>query len=78
MKMENQELYRTDVVNDLFGRNKLTNEIAAERSGLNINTITKIRAGRDVQISTLCSFAKAASIPLYRLFEPKQQEETAK
>lgn len=67
------KFYRTDLINGVFGPDGLTNEVAAELSDLNKNTISKIRSGKDVKISSLRSFARAAKIPLPKLFEPKDE-----
>lgn len=72
-------MYRADLIRAEQGAKELTIEQLAELSGVHYHTARDITKGKiTVQVATLNKVARALGIPLYRLFEPKQQEETTK
>jgi transcriptional regulator with XRE-family HTH domain len=67
--------YNIELINGAIGRERLTNESLAERSGLSVNTISAIRNGKgNPGIKQLQSVAEALKIPMAELFTPAEVE----
>lgn len=70
-------MYRADLIRAAQGAKKLTNEALAELSGLNVNTISSIRRGKEhVEVPTLEKVANALGLSMQQLFEPKSEAES--
>lgn len=72
--MEQQTIYRTDLLRLRLAELNWTQEKLAEVSQLNPNTISKIMAGGIVKVDTLNAVANALQIPLSDLFQTEQSE----
>lgn len=67
-------MYRDDLIRAAQAVQNLTNEALAEKSGLNVNTISAIRRGKQhVEVPTLQKVADALGLTMQQLFEPKQE-----
>lgn len=79
MKREiNLENYRTDLIRGRLAELNLDVDSAAELAKLNKNTISKIRNGKDVKVSTLSQLATAIDLTLPQIFTPKEESALAK
>jgi transcriptional regulator with XRE-family HTH domain len=67
-------MYRDDLIRATQGAKNLTNEALADLSGLNVNTISAIRRGKEhVEVPTLKKVADALGLTMQQLFEPKAE-----
>lgn len=57
-----EKLYRNELINAAMGERRMTVEELAELSNTNKNTISKVRDGRDVKVSTLHKVAAPLNI----------------
>jgi transcriptional regulator with XRE-family HTH domain len=67
-KTQRPRLYDSDRVRAQMTAARVTVSTLAAITRLTAPTISKVRAGRDVRVSTLCSVARALGIPVGELF----------
>ena len=71
-------MYRDDKIRGRQAEKNWSNEVLAEKAGVNINTITAVRAGKPVSLSTLAKITEPLELTLYEIFEPRPEAEPAR
>lgn len=66
--------YRNDLIRGLMAQKGIRIEDLSEKTQLSVNTISKVRQGKDIRVSTLSKIADALGVEARDLFtfdEPK-------
>lgn len=66
-------MYRDDKIRSRQAEKDWSNEVFAEKAGVNINTVTALRRGDIVSLPTLKKAADALELSMQELFEPKPE-----
>ena len=64
--------YRTDLINAAMGAHRLTNKIVADRAGVGVMTVSKIRNGNpNVGYMTLKKVVEAIGLTIAEVSQPR-------
>lgn len=70
-------MYRDDLIRAAMGSQNITRAALAEKSGLNVNTITAICRGKEnIEIPTLQKVANALGLEMADLFRANEKAST--
>lgn len=64
-------MYRADKIRGKQAEKDWSNEVFAEKAGVNVNTVTALRRGEVVSLPTLRKAADALGLTMQELFEPE-------
>lgn len=68
-------MYNTDPINEVMGRERLSNDRLAELAGLDPTTVSRIRNGNpNVNLPSLKKVADALGLSMAELFTPKAEQ----
>lgn len=68
-------MYRNEKIRGRQAELAWSNETLAENAGVNINTVSAVRAGKPVSVTTLQKVADALNLSLADLFTPKPEND---
>jgi transcriptional regulator with XRE-family HTH domain len=68
-------MYRNDKIKEKQAEKGWSNEVLAERAGVNVNTISAVRNGKPVRSTTLETVAATLGLPMVEVYEQKQDAE---
>ena len=64
--------YRTDLINAAMGAHRLTNKVVADRAGVGVMTVSKIRNGNpNVGYMTLKKVVEAVGLTIAEVSQPR-------
>lgn len=64
--------YRTDLINAAMGAHRLTNKVVADRAGVGVMTVSKIRNGNpNVGYMTLKKVVEAIGLTIAEVSQPR-------
>lgn len=70
--------YRNDLIKGAMAANDMTKDALAEKTGLSLDTLRRIRQGEiNITLSNLMAVADALNLDMQDLFEPKEEKAVA-